>query len=322
MRRLRRPAWAGRLRDGLTFALRGWWTGPVDSVYPSRHATPPIGGVVVIDLSPHEDRDSFVHKLAARGGSKYHMTFRLATLNLEQDHKRWLLRRDLIMQHLAALRPDILALNEVCIPRQTGRWLQREARERLNIDYALLQQSKTNERSTVEAEALLTRFAVVETANLDYRAQDMVAQVVRVDVEGRLLDIYVTHLYRSRGADALRLHQVDVLLAWIASREDVEARVVCGDFNATLDMPSAQRMAQVFHPTQTAPTAFTPLQDDEGNVSHPYWERLDRCIDYIWIAGPIQALDSGVCFNAPSATDPTLWPSDHAGVWADLAFDV
>jgi hypothetical protein len=30
--------------------------------------------------------------------------FLLATLNLEQDHKRWLLRRDLIMQHMADLR--------------------------------------------------------------------------------------------------------------------------------------------------------------------------------------------------------------------------
>jgi endonuclease/exonuclease/phosphatase family metal-dependent hydrolase len=248
------------------------------------------------------------------------MTFRLATLNLEQDHKRWRQRRELIIQHLGELRPDILALNEVCIPRQTGRWLQRTAQERLNTSYALLQQSKTNERSTVEAEALLTRYAVVETANFDYRAQDMVAQVNRLLVEGRLLDVYVTHLYRSRGTDALRLHQVQCLLDWIESRDDVEARVVCGDFNATLDMPSAQCMAQVFRPTQTAPTAFTPLQDEDGSISHPDWERWDRCIDYIWIASPMQVLASGVCFNTPSATDSTLWPSDHAGVWADLAW--
>jgi endonuclease/exonuclease/phosphatase family metal-dependent hydrolase len=248
------------------------------------------------------------------------MTFRLVTLNLEQDHKRWQQRRDLIVQHMGELRPDILALNEVCIPKQTGRWLQRTAEERLNLSYTLLQQSKTNERSTVEAEALLTRYTVVETANLDYRAQDMVAQVARLLVEGRLLDVYVTHLYRSRGTDALRLHQVQYLLDWIESRDDVEARAVCGDFNATLDMPSAQCMAQVFRPTQTAPTAFTPLQDEDGSISHPYWTRWDRCIDYIWLAGPIQVIASGVCFNTPSAADATLWPSDHVGVWADLAW--
>ncbi len=246
------------------------------------------------------------------------MSFRVATLNLEQDHKRWPQRCELIAQQLGELRPDVWALNEVCIPQQTGRWLQQVARQHLGIGYALLQQSKTHALSTVEA--LLTRFPVRETAHFDYRTLDMVAQVARLEIEGHLLDIYVTHLYRSRGEDALRLYQVQQLLAWIETRDDVAARIVCGDFNATLDMPSAQCMAGVFHPTQTAPTAFTPLQDNEGIVSHPYWQRLDRCIDYIWVAGPLEVQASGVCFNNPSAHDPTLWPSDHVGAWADLAF--
>ncbi len=248
------------------------------------------------------------------------MTFRVAMLNLEQNHKRWNDRRELIVQQLGALAPDIWALNEVCIPAQTGRWLQRSARERLGLAYALLQQSKVNAASVSEGEAILTRYPVVETANLDYRAMDMVAQVVRLDVAGQLLDVYVTHLYRSRGEDALRLFQVQQLLAWIQSRDDVTARVVCGDFNATLAMPSAQLMASVFQPTQTEATAFTPLQDSDGTVSHPYWARFDRCIDYIWVAGPLTVRASGVCFNQASAHDPTLWPSDHAGVWADLEF--
>jgi endonuclease/exonuclease/phosphatase family metal-dependent hydrolase len=248
------------------------------------------------------------------------MPWRIATLNLEQDHKRWQERRELVINQLAALQPDIIALNEICLPLQTGRWLQHMARERLGIPYVLLQQSKVNGSSVLDGEALLTRYPVVETANWDYRTLDMVAQVVRLDIEGRWLDVYVTHLYHSRGDDALRLYQVQQLLAWIESRGDVDARVVCGDFNATLEMPSAQLMASVFRPTQTAPTAFTPLQDTDGTVSHPYWARFDRCIDYIWVAGPLAVRASGVCFNIPSATDPTLWPSDHVGVWADLTF--
>jgi endonuclease/exonuclease/phosphatase family metal-dependent hydrolase len=244
----------------------------------------------------------------------------VVTLNLEQDHKRWDLRRELVIDQLAALRPDVIAFNEISIPLQTGRWLQRMASERLGHPFALLQQSKVNGSSLVEGEALLTRYPVVETAHLDYRTQDMVAQVVRLVLEGRVVDVYVTHLYGSRGDDALRLYQVQQLLAWIESRDDVEARVVCGDFNATLEMPSAQLMASVFQPTQTDPTAFTPLQDTDGRVSHPYWPRFDRSIDYIWVAGPLAVRASGVCFNIPSATDPTLWPSDHAGVWADLSF--
>jgi endonuclease/exonuclease/phosphatase family metal-dependent hydrolase len=47
---------------------------------------------------------------------------------------------------------------------------------------------------------------------------------------------------------------------------------------------------------------------------------MDRCIDYIWVAGQLKIEGSGVCFDRPSEKDATLWPSDHAGVWADLEF--
>lgn len=248
------------------------------------------------------------------------MTFRIAALNLEQDHKRWSERRELILEQLGQVRPDIFTLNEVSIPDQTGRWIQQIAHERLGLTYTLIQQSKTNHLSRVEAEAVLTRYPLVETANLDYQAQGMVAQVARMDLDGKLLDVYVTHLYRSRGDDSLRLYQVQQLLEWVESRQDNVASVVCGDFNATLDMPSAQAMSQRFSPSQLAPTAFTPLEGRDGAVSHPYWKRFDRCIDYIWISDPLKIIASEVCFNRASGTDSTLWPSDHAGVWADLSF--
>jgi endonuclease/exonuclease/phosphatase family metal-dependent hydrolase len=247
------------------------------------------------------------------------MTFRVATLNMEQDHKRWEQRRDLIAAQMGELAPDLFALNEVYVPKHTGRWLQRIAKENFGISYALVQQSKTGALQH-DGEGMLSRFPIVETANLDYRTHNAVAAVARVEIEGRLLDFYVTHLYMSRGDDALRLFQVQQLLAWIESRDDVEARIVCGDFNATLDMPSASLMAKHFTPSQTAPTAFSPLADSDGSVSHPYWARADRCIDYIWVAGPLRVIESGVCFNKPSPHDPTLWPSDHMGVWADLTW--
>jgi len=106
----------------------------------------------------------------------------MARLNLEQNHKRWEARRELVIDQLAALHPDVVALNEICIPLQTGRWLQRVARERLGLPFALLQQSKVNGSPLLDGEALLTRYPVVETANGDYRTLDAVAQVVRLDI--------------------------------------------------------------------------------------------------------------------------------------------
>jgi len=246
------------------------------------------------------------------------MKLRVATLNMEQDHKRWEKRRELIIEQLAAIDPDLFAMNEVCIPLQTARWIQKAMRERCGRDYALVQQTRVSGLSAVEGEALLTRLPIAETGNLDYRTRDMVALVARVKAGEHAVDVYVTHQYMSRGDESLRLFQAQQLLAWIESRSDVVGRIVCGDFNATLDKPSAALMATRFRPTQTAPTAFTPLADDAGNVTHPYWPRMDRCIDFVWIDGPLEVVASEVCFNKGSAADPSLYPSDHAGVWADL----
>lgn len=248
------------------------------------------------------------------------MQFRIVTLNLEQDHKRWEERRPLILEGLRTLKPDIIALNEVSIVEQSARGLQKDLGSLLGVHYNLVQQTKVNGLAAVEGEALLTRFAVTETANLDYQVRDMVALVARLSVDGRPLDVYVTHLYMSRGDDALRLFQVQQLLAWIDARDDVSDRIVCGDFNATLGKPSAALMASRFQPTQTMPTAFTPLAGLDRSISHPYWPRMDRCIDYIWTAGGTKAIASGVCFDRPAENDPLLWPSDHAGVWADIEF--
>jgi endonuclease/exonuclease/phosphatase family metal-dependent hydrolase len=243
---------------------------------------------------------------------------RIATLNMEQDHKRWDLRKHLIIEQLAAIDPDLFAMNEVCIPLQSARWIQKTMRDNYGRNYALVQQTRVNGLSAIEGEALLTRLPIVETGNFDYRTRDIVALVARVMVGNRPVDVYVTHLFMSRGDESLRVYQAHQLLEWIASRDDVGARIVCGDFNASPDKPSAVLMAARFAPTQTQPTAFTPLADTDGSVSHPTWPRMDRCIDYIWIAGSLKTIASKVCFDEGHPTDPTLYPSDHAGLWADL----
>src|SRR6266576_4757556 len=144
------------------------------------------------------------------------MRFRVTTLNLEQDHKRWDARRELVQVEIGRLKPDIMAFNEVCIPRQSARGL-RDATPAL-AGYKLVQQTRVNGLSKVEGEALLTRFAIVETGNFDYQARDIVALVARVMIEERPVDFYVTHLYMSRGDDSLRLFQVQQFLQWIDNR--------------------------------------------------------------------------------------------------------
>lgn len=246
------------------------------------------------------------------------MILRIATLNLEQNHKCWQARRELVVQQLDELKPDMLALNEIYTPEQTGRWIQRTAADRLNIKYTLLQQSKVGDDSRKEAEGLLTRYPVIETASLDYRSHNCVALVTRFEIDGRLLDVYVTHLIAARVEDAARQYQAQQLLDWLRTRRDANFSVVCGDCNAAPDQPSMRLMSGALRPTQIEPTAFTPLQESGASPSHPEWERFDRCIDYVWVTESIEVRASGLCFNRPAPDNPALWPSDHVGVWADL----
>jgi hypothetical protein len=84
------------------------------------------------------------------------MIFRVATLNLAQDHKLWQMRRELIAAQLQELKPDIWGLNEIHVPTQTGRWLQRKTSEMLGTRFTLVQQTKVNDDSCTQAEGLLS----------------------------------------------------------------------------------------------------------------------------------------------------------------------
>ncbi len=249
------------------------------------------------------------------------MILRVVTLNLEQDHKRWQARRELIAAALPSLNPDVWALNEIHILSQTGRWLKRVAEKAVGTKYMLLQQSKTGEESRTRGEGLLTRYPVIETANLDYQSHDCVALVARFEFTGKSLDVYVTNLIAARVDDSARQYQVARLLEWVRSRDDADHSVVCGDFNAAPDQPSIRLMSEFYRPTQTQPTAFTPLREPGGSPTHPEWQRFDRCIDYIWVSEAVKVQASGLCFNRPAADNADLWPSDHVGVWADLELD-
>jgi len=244
---------------------------------------------------------------------------------MHQGYKRWDQRKNLIMDQLGELKPDVLALNEISIPADSGRWLWRAANSKFGADYAFVQQSKAGSLSVEEAQGILTKFSIVESANLDYMARERVAQVVRLRLTDKtFVDVYVTHLHHVQGEDGLRQYQVQMLLKWIASRNDLNTQIVCGDFNATPNEPSVRLMAQRFHSVQSEPTAPTPLRlvdesiPDATGVGSPNTGFMSRCVDYIWIAGKLRVIEAGRCFNNPAPDNPLLWPSDHIGVYVDL----
>ena len=79
------------------------------------------------------------------------MQFRVATLNLEQDHKRWSDRHPLISAEIAALKPDVIAFNEVSVPLQTAKLLRDAGITATGIPYKLVQQTRVNGQSKSRA---------------------------------------------------------------------------------------------------------------------------------------------------------------------------
>lgn len=249
------------------------------------------------------------------------MIFRIALLNLHQGFKRWTERRELIVNQLGTFRPDILSLNEISVPLQTGRWIWQEVNERFNTKYSYIQQNKAGAFiSEEEAQGLLTHFPVVEAGNFDYLARGRIAQVNRLEIGGRQIDIYLTHLHHVREEDGLRQYEVQRLFQWIQSRDDVKNCIVCGDFNAPPDSPSIQLVPSNFRSVQISPTFPTSLSEVGGQSSEPELLRLSICLDYIWVTKDLTIEKAGLCFNKPDPKDSSLWPSDHVGVWADLKF--
>lgn len=256
----------------------------------------------------------------------------IATINLFADLSLWEQRRTLLADGLAALRPDLIAVQEVELRENTARWLAAQ----LGMEHIHLT-PKTGKWRHEEGLAILSRLPFQGQAELDLQTQHRVAQYVQVSVDGRPLVLANVHLYWMPGEAPERLQQIERLLGWLREIPGNPPLIVGGDFNATPDMPSIRRMEQEFasayravHGREPAYTTPTPLPRSWRlllktmvrllkyiKVSHFRLARRST-LDYIFVDPRLRVLDSQVILNRPSPEDPRLYPSDHFGISAVL----
>jgi len=146
--------------------------------------------------------------------------------------------------------------------------------EATGISYKLVQQTRVNGLSKVEGEALLTRFPIAETGNLDYQTRDIVALVARVVVEGTPVDLYVTHLYMSRGDDSLRLSQVQQLLAWIDTRADGTRAVLRSSIRQSAESQRERRIVLSRYAAALQSLVSAGARDRLARAEEPVVRRL------------------------------------------------
>jgi endonuclease/exonuclease/phosphatase family metal-dependent hydrolase len=242
---------------------------------------------------------------------------RIATLNILNLADRWEERLPLLLADAAALRPDLLGLQEVVYPMQQDRLLAAGTPDEFVIHRGWAGRPEYG-NSLLVREPLSVAGPV---ERLDLRLQRAAHRVV-VDLgDGVSLLVAVTHLHHVVSAADVRDQQAATLLAWLDAAPPATAQVVLGDFNADPAEPAYARMvaagfrsayaeANGDEPAVTWPSGLiAPAMDTDGDPA---------CLDFVWLRGRARALNARLWADRPAADDPTLYPSDHVGVVATI----
>lgn len=241
---------------------------------------------------------------------------RVATLNILNLADRWEERLPLLLADTAALRPDLLGLQEVVYPMQQDRLLAAATPDEHGIHRGWAGRPEYGN-------SLLVREPLVADGveRLDLGHQRAAHRVTVTLPDGARLLVAVTHLHHRVPDAALRDEQTAALVAWLDAAPPTTAQVVMGDFNADPGEPAYGRMvgasfrsayaeANGSEPDVTWPSGLqAPAMDTDGDPS---------CLDYIWLRGSARTVHARLWADRPASDDPTLYPSDHFGVVATV----
>nr|WP_244439059.1 endonuclease/exonuclease/phosphatase family protein [Stenotrophomonas indicatrix] len=243
----------------------------------------------------------------------------MVTFNLHHDREDWPSRRRTIVAELKRLQPDAIALQEVIQKRNVrnqAQWLASQ----LGYRYVFVSTDPVGAPKRY-GNALLTRRPILAHGEHlllpldDYRT---VAHL-RIDVEGRPVNVYATHL-NERSDDAgqrIRRSQVEDLLRFIAGSSAGAPVVIAGDFNALVDAGDLSELRSHYGDSYGSVHVNTDLAG-VSTLNRHYYQAPSR-IDHIFFQqDEMVAREAKILFDQPD--DGGRWASDHYGVWTRLQF--
>jgi endonuclease/exonuclease/phosphatase family metal-dependent hydrolase len=240
----------------------------------------------------------------------------VATFNILNLADRWAERLPLILADMAALQPDVLALQEVVYVLQQDRLIGAAGEGRYAATRGWAGRPEYG-NSLLVREPLVGRDVERTDLGLQRAAHRLVLGLPR----GGTVTVAATHLHHMPADANERDRQTAALVEWLDGGPATDGVIAMGDFNAHPAEPAYTRMtaagfrsasveANGAEPDVTWPTGLqAPAMDTDGDP---------RCLDYIWVRGPIRVTEARLAFDRPDVTDPTLYPSDHVGVAARL----
>ena len=215
---------------------------------------------------------------------------------------------------LKMLQPDVIALQEV-LQHETlsnqAQWLAGQLGYRWY--FASTDPAGTSRRY---GNAILSRRPILARGQKSLQPLDdsRTAAFVRIDLEGRLLNIYVTHLHWTDEGGPIRAQQVAGLKDFIEATSEGLPSVVAGDFNASADAPELAGLREGFidsygmlHPRADA------LSSSTLNLKYFAPKRIDHVFFQREAFDPVA---SEIIFNHADAEG--IWASDHYGMSATV----
>ena len=167
-------------------------------------------------------------------------------------------------------------------------------------------------------------------------SQGRVGQYVQVEVDGQRLVFCNGHYYWYPGPSPQRVKQVQLLLDWLGKLPQGMPIVAVGDFNGMPETPAIALMRERFtsayaayhghEPEYTCPTPLKKrrsLQRRLGKYLVNVWIHRNLrpwrgTLDYVFINQHLRVQDCQLILTEPAPNDPTLYPSDHFGIAAEL----
>lgn len=241
-------------------------------------------------------------------------TLTVVTLNLYHDKDDWPRRRVQILETLKALQPEVIALQEVLqhetLPNQ-AEWLATQ------LGYAWYFVSVDPPgKARRYGNALLTRLPVLarDQQALQPLQESRTAGMLRVELEGNPINLYVTHLHHTGQGGAMRAQQLDDAMAFITTTAGGFPSIVAGDFNAAADAPELAALRADFVDT------YGGLHPDAGasesSTLNPHYFAPAR-IDHVFHQrDAFKPMAARIILDHPDAQG-TL-PSDHHGLQVEL----
>ena len=243
----------------------------------------------------------------------------VATFNIRNITDRYAERKPLLQAAFAAMSPQIVGLQEVVFTRERqDDMLAAAAPTRAYTSYDARMATHRN-----FGNAILVGIGAVQAHEEITLSHGRVAQRVLILLPNqRTLWFANTHLHHVPAEPALREQQARMICDWMDDAPAADATIITGDFNAPAYEPtyalmgargyrSASMEANGAEPTVTWPSGIqAETMDIDGDPN---------CLDYIWLRGGARAVSARLAANQHPPDDPTIYPSDHFAIVANIA---